>query len=67
MNNFRAAIDPVNATRLRLWKADADVTQTGYDQLYLSPIMWLRENDTSSQSLSEEKLIVPFRAFFLVP
>jgi len=66
-NNFRAAIDPVNATRLRLWKADADVTQTGYDQLYLSPIMWLRENDTSSQSLSEEKLIVPFRAFFLVP
>jgi len=66
-NNYRAAIDPVNASRLRLWKGDADTTQTGYDQLYLSPIMWLRENDAAAQNLTEEKLIEPFRAFFLVP
>jgi len=66
-NNFRAAIDPASATRLRLWKADTDPAQTGYDQLYLSPIMWLREIDTTAQNLTEEKLIEPFRAFFLVP
>jgi hypothetical protein len=66
-NNFRAATDPSAATRLRLWKADTDSTQTGYDQLYLSPIMWLRESSPSAENLSETKLLDPFRAFFLVP
>ncbi len=66
-NNFRAAIDPASATRLRLWEADTDPDETGYDQLYLSPIMWMRESDTAAQNLTEEKIIEPFRAFFLVP
>jgi hypothetical protein len=66
-NNFRAATDPSAATRLRLWKADADSTQAGYDQLYLSPIMWLRESSPTAENLSETKLLDSFRAFFLVP
>ncbi len=66
-NHFHAAIEPADATRLRLWKADADTTLTGYDQLYLSPIMWLRESDTTAQNLTEALIFKPFRAFFLVP
>jgi hypothetical protein len=64
--HFRTSIDPVNASRLRLWKSDFDSTESGYDQLYLSPIMWLRENDPNAQNLNEERLIDPFRAFFLL-
>jgi hypothetical protein len=66
-NNFRAATAPSAATRLRLWKADSDATQTGYDQLYLSPIMWLRESSSTAENLTETKLLEPFRAYFLVP
>ncbi len=66
-NGFRAAVEPTNASRIRLWKGDNDATQTGYDQLFLSPIMWLRESDTSAQNFNEVRLMEPFRAFFVVP
>jgi hypothetical protein len=66
-NGFRASGRPTNATRLRLWKADSDATLTGYDSLFLSPTQWQRQDDASGQNLTNDKLISPFRGFFLVP
>ncbi|MES2593681.1 MAG: GEVED domain-containing protein, partial [Verrucomicrobiota bacterium] len=64
---FRASSRPTHATRLRLWKADADMTQTGYDSLYLAPTQWQRQDDATMRHLTTEKLLEPFRAFFVVP
>jgi hypothetical protein len=66
-SGFRASADPAQATRLRLWKPDADAAQTGYDSLHLSPDGWLRQDDPASQVLTQEKLLPAFRAFFLMP
>jgi hypothetical protein len=66
-NGFRASTRATSATRLRLWKADSDATQTGYDSLFLSPNQWQRQDDASGQNLTNEKLLLPFRGFFLVP
>ncbi|GEP41637.1 GEVED domain-containing protein [Brevifollis gellanilyticus] len=64
---FRAGSRPANATRLRLWKPDADMTQAGYDSLYLTPTQWQRQDDATMRNLTSEKLLEPFRAFFIVP
>jgi hypothetical protein len=66
-NGFRANADPAEATRLRLWKPDADAAQTGYDSLHLSPDGWLRQDDPAPQVLTQEKLLPAFHAFFLMP
>jgi hypothetical protein len=66
-NGFRASGRPSNATRLRLWKADNDATQTGYDSLYLAPNQWQRQEDETAKNLTHERLFGPFRGFFLVP
>ena len=67
---FPASPEPTSATRLRLWKADADRSETGYDSLYLhlsgSDSQWLREGDASAIDLSREDLLRPFHGFFLV-
>jgi hypothetical protein len=65
--SFRVSADPTSAARLRLWKADSDATQTGYDQFYLSPTGWQRQESATGEILSDSKLLEPFRAFFLVP
>ncbi|GEP45558.1 putative Ig domain-containing protein [Brevifollis gellanilyticus] len=64
---FRASTRPTSATRLRLWKPDADLSQTGYDSLFLSPTQWQRQDDATLRNLTNEKLLEPFRAFFLLP
>ncbi|MES2599017.1 MAG: putative Ig domain-containing protein [Verrucomicrobiota bacterium] len=64
---FRSSTRPTSATRLRLWKSDADMSNTGYDNLYLSPTQWQRQDDATLRDLTNEKLLGPFRAFFLVP
>ncbi|MCX6855556.1 MAG: hypothetical protein NTV80_11710, partial [Verrucomicrobia bacterium] len=66
-HGFRTSLSPTSATRLRLWKADSDTTQTGYDSLFLSPTQWQRQDDASAQNLTDEQLIGPFRGFFLLP
>jgi hypothetical protein len=66
-NGFRASTRATSATRLRLWKADSDATQTGYDSLFLSPTQWQRQEDASGENLTNEKLLSPFRGFFLLP
>jgi hypothetical protein len=64
---FRASTRVTSATRLRLWKADKDTSQTGYDSLFLSLAQWQRQNDANGVNLTDEKLLSPFRGFFLVP
>jgi hypothetical protein len=66
-NGFRANVRSINATRLRLWKADSDTTQTGYDSLYLAPNQWQRQDDAAAKNLTHESLLSPFRGFFLIP
>jgi hypothetical protein len=66
-NGFRASTRVTSATRLRLWKADKDASQTGYDSLFLSLAQWQRQNDANGVNLTDEKLLSPFRGFFLVP
>jgi hypothetical protein len=65
--SFRVSADPTSAARLRLWKADSDATQTGYDQFYLSISGWQSQESATEEILSDSKLLKPFRAFFLVP
>jgi hypothetical protein len=64
---FRASTETTEASRLRLWKADSDAEQTGYDQIYLSPMGWQRQDDATGTDLTKEKLLQPFRAYFLLP
>ena len=64
---YRSATEPAEAARLRLWKADADSADTGYDQLYLNSNGWQRQDDSTGADLSAERLLQPFRGFFLVP
>jgi hypothetical protein len=64
---YRSSEEPAEATRLRLWKADADSTEKGYDQLYLNSTGWQRQDDSTGADLSTERLLKPFRGFFLVP
>lgn len=64
---YRSATEPAEAARLRLWKADADSADTGYDQLYLNRTGWQRQDDSTGADLSAERLLKPFRGFFLVP
>ena len=66
-NGFRASTRATSATRLRLWKSDSDASQTGYDSLFLSPTQWQRQDDASGENLTNERLLSPFRGFFLVP
>ncbi|SKB07238.1 Putative Ig domain-containing protein [Prosthecobacter debontii] len=67
---YPANSDPASATRLRLLKADAGGSESGYESYYLhangEDSAWLREGDASGLDLSQEKLLKPFRAFFLV-
>jgi len=64
----RSSEKPTSAARLRLWKPDAEAgAAAGYDQLYLSPGGWRRQEDGSGADLSQEPLLLPFRAFFLLP
>jgi hypothetical protein len=66
-NGFRSSETATEAARLRFWKADADASQTGYENLYLAPDMWTRQNTLVTEDLTDAKLFEPFRGFFILP
>lgn len=66
-NGFRSSETATEAARLRFWKADADASQTGYENLYFAPGLWTRQNTLVTEDLTDAKLFEPFRGFFILP